>query len=98
MFCGRCGGLLRRLSENCTVRLHGSLIIQRADRGCRGHEVQADHGRQGKGVQGDEDVIHGVGSRAVGSIHSIVVDSAVVVPIEMFKFFLLNQLVSRYLR
>lgn len=93
----RSGGLLRCLAQNGTAWLHRGFVIQRAHRSLRRHEVQPDHGRQGKGIQGDEDVIHGVGSRAVGSIHSIVVDTAVVVPIEFFKILLLNQLVRCYL-
>lgn len=97
MFRDRCAGLLRRLAQDCAAGLHGGLVIHGVHRGLRRHEVKPDHGHQGKGVQGDEDVIHGVGSGAVGSIHSIVVDSAVVVPIDLFEFFLLNQLVNSYL-
>lgn len=62
MFRDRCGGLLRRLAQDCAARLHGGLVIHGVHRGLRRHEVKPDHGHQGKGVQGDEDVIHGVGS------------------------------------
>lgn len=90
----RSGGLLRCLAQNGTAWLHRGFVFQRAHRRLRRHEVQPDHGRQGKGIQGDEDVIHGVSSKAVGSIHSIVVDPAVVVPIDLIEFFLLNQIVN----